>query len=441
MGHRVLLIAEAANPEWVSVPLVGWSIFAALREEIVAGGGHVHLVTQVRNREAILRAGLQEGVDFTAIDTETVARPVYRLSQVLRMGEGRGWTMVQAVNALAYPWFEGKVWARFGADLAAGRFDLVHRVTPLSPTIPSPIAAKCQAVGVPFVIGPLNGGVPWPKGFDQARRKEREWLSYLRGLNRYRPGVRRMMREADAIIVGSRHTGSEVPGMASGKVHYIPENGVDPAWISAGQAARKSEGPLQISFVGRLVPYKGADMLLEACAPFIRGGQVRVDIIGDGPVRAELEALAVGFGLTAQAPGAAVGSTIGVAFHGWQNREKVREALMQSDLLGFPSIREFGGGVVLEAMALGVPPLVVDYAGPAELVDDETGFKVPIGDRSGIIRDLARVIETVLSDRGCLERLGRAAAARVARDFTWQAKARAIRSVYDRVGAAGQSGM
>lgn len=411
---RVLIIAEAANPEWVSVPLVGWSLASALREVADA-----HIVTQIRNREAFLRAGLVEGTDFTAIDSEAIARPMYKLANVLRMGKGKGWTMVTAINALSYPYFERLVWQRFGADIRAGRYDIVHRVTPLTPTTVSPIAKKCARAGVPFVLGPLNGGVPWPKGFDAERRREREWLSYIRGIYKALPGRAMMYRATAAILAGSRHTASEVPPAHQGKVIWIPENAIDPARFAATAAAH-DKGPVRGVFIGRLVPYKGPDMLLEAAQPLLADGRMTIDMIGDGPMRGALEA---------QVKDTNIAET--VTFHGQVAHEDVQGIAARCQLLTFPSIREFGGGVVLEAMALGVVPVIVDYAGPGELVDDTTGYKVPIGDRAAVIAGLRAVLEAILADPGALAAKSAAAQARVAADFTWAAKAAQVRDVYD----------
>ncbi|MDR5652845.1 glycosyltransferase family 4 protein [Ruixingdingia sedimenti] len=409
---RVLAIAEAANPEWVSVPLVGWSLAQALR-----GVADVHLVTQIRNREAILRAGLVEGRDFTAIDSEAVARPMWRLGEALRMGEGKGWTILQAIGAITYPWFEHLVWRRFGADIRAGRYDLVHRITPLSPTVPSHLVRKVQAAGVPFVLGPLNGGVPWPKGFEAEMAQEREWLSRLRRAYRLLPGAGATLA-ADAILVGSRHTGADIPARHRGRCIWLPENGIDPArfW----RAAAPAPGPLRACFIGRMVPYKGPDMLLEAAAPLLRDGRLRLEMIGDGPMLPDLRARA-----------AALGVAEAVTFHGWLAHGAVQDVAAGCAVLAFPSIREFGGGVVLEAMALGLVPLIVDYAGPAELVVPETGVKVPLGPRADIVAGFRDALARMAGDPAALAPMGAAARARVLDHFTWDRKAAQVAAVYD----------
>lgn len=411
---RVLVMAEAANPEWVSVPLIGWSLAHALREV-----ADVHIVTQIRNREAILRAGLVEGKDFTAIDSEAVAKPLYRLGSLLRMGQGKGWTMTTAVNAISYPYFEHLVWTTFGDRIRAGEFDLVHRVTPVSPTAQSPIARRCAAAGVPFVMGPLNGGVPWPRGFDAERRREREWLSYVRGAYKLMPGRGATLKAAAAILCGSRHTASEIPAAHADKTIWLPENAIDPARFNR-VCDQDLTGPLRGCFIGRLVPYKGPDMAIEAAADLMRAGRFAMDIIGDGPMRADLEALAERLGV-AQA----------VTFHGNLPHGQVQDVAARANLLTFPSIREFGGGVVLEAMVLGVVPAIVDYAGPGELVSEATGYKVPIGPRDRIIAALKDQLEAIADDPSALPGLAEAGRARALAQFTWPAKAAQIARIYD----------
>lgn len=420
---RVLVIAEAANPEWVSVPLVGWSLASALRDV-----ADVHIVTQIRNREAITRAGLVEGRDFTALDSEAIARPMNRLAETLRMGEGKGWTTTTAINALTYPYFERLVWRRFKDAIRAGEYDLVHRVTPLSPTIASAIATRIAAAGVPFVLGPLNGGVPWPRGFDAERRREREWLSYVRSAHKLNPLRGRSLAAASVILTGSRHTQSEIPARHRGKTIWLPENAIDPDRFNL-LAPQDLSGPLRACFVGRLVPYKGPDMLLEAIAPLARAGRLVLDMIGDGPMMADLRAQARDLDITEA-----------VTFHGYLPHQAVQDVVARTNLLTFPSIREFGGGVVLEAMALGVVPMVVDYAGPGELVTDATGFRIPLGPRDRIVAGLRAALEAVLADSSVLPVLSRAARDRALRDFTWNAKARQIAQVYDWI-LAGKPGV
>ena len=395
------------------MPLVGWSLAFALRNIC-----DVHIVTQIRNRDAIVRAGLVEGRDFTAIDSEALARPAWKLGNILRMGEGKSWTLLQAINAASYPYFEHLVWTRFGDRIRRGEFDIVHRITPLSPTVSSLLARKCHNVDVPFILGPLNGGVPWPKGFDAERIREREWLSYVRSAYKIMPGRRSTLTKSAAIIVGSRHTESEIPESLRDKTIYIPENAINPERFS--KVATHAEGPLRACFVGRMVAYKGPDMLLEAAKPLLRDGCMTLDMIGDGPLLEELKAQVT-----------ADGTASSVRFHGWVAHDGVQDIMTKCNLLAFPSIREFGGGVVLEAMALGIVPLIVDYAGPSELVKDGFGFKVPLENRPQIIASFRQQLEQIAMSPMMLPKIGKAARQHVLQMFTWAQKAQQVVQVYD----------
>jgi len=410
---RVLLIAEAANPDWASVPLVGWSHGRALFDVVDA-----HMVTQQRNAEAITQTGFREGREFTALDTEPVARPLWLATEAIRKATGLGWTFDTAMQTVPYYAFETLLWKRFGPELAAGKWDLVHRLTPLSPTIPSIIAPRVRALGIPFVWGPINGGVPWPHGFGAVQHREGEWLHYVRDVYRLLPGYRSTRASASAIMVGSAATLAQLPEPARARAVYIPENGIDETRFPELPRPER-DGPLRVAFVGRLVAYKGADMLIEAAQDLLRAGKLVIDIIGDGPEREPLKALTAQLGVEAQ-----------VQLDGWVPHRELAARLTQSQVFGFPSVREFGGGAVLEAMALGLVPVVAAYAGPNELVTDDTGYRVPFSSRETLIAGVRRVLEQLVADGSQLRAMGTRARARVLSLFSWQAKATHTHEVY-----------
>jgi starch synthase len=404
-----------ANPDWVSVPLEGWCLFEALARK-----ADVHLVTHVRNEENILRKGVPLD-HLTIVDNRSVESPLMAFANFLRGTRERGGvgqTLITAVSALAYYRFEQLLWRHVGERIRSGSFDVVHRLTPLSPTIPSLIAARCARAGVPFVIGPLNGGLPWPRVFSKERRREREWLTYVRDLYRLLPAYRSTRSAASAIIAGSADTRAQLGSRYQERTVYVPENGVDPARFGA-PSPRPSSIPLRLIFVGRMVPYKMPRLLLSAALPFLRRGEVVLDFIGDGPELPGLRQAAASEGVDGA-----------VRFAGWLQHAEVRKRLEAADVFAFPSIREFGGGVVLEAMATGLVPIVVDYGGPGELVSPNTGFAVPLGSAESIVAGFQEVIGRLVARPDSIRPMGLRARARALGQFTWDAKADQVLEVY-----------
>jgi glycosyltransferase involved in cell wall biosynthesis len=412
--RRLLVLAESAHPEAQSVSWIGWALSRALAER-----HDVHLVTRWANREAILATGLREGADFTAIDLAAIERPVLALASRLRGGADKGWTTLMALSLPVYYAFEQAVWRSFRDRLQAGAFDIVHRITPVSPTMPSLIAGRVRAAGLPFLLGPINGGLPWPAEFPELRRAEREWLAYVRDLYRLVPGYAATRRHASAILAGSLETLRQLPAGARAKAIHLPENAIDPDRFPRPQRDQAPVLPLQALFVGRLVPYKGCDMAIRAAAPALRQGRLRLTVVGDGPQRPALEALA-----------AAEGVSDAVRFVGRAVPAEVHRHYAASDLLLFPSVREFGGGVVLEAMTCGVVPLVVDYGGPGELVVPGTGIKAPLAAREALVASLRAELERLLAAPSILRAMAAAGQRRVDTLFTWQRKAGQVGEVY-----------
>jgi glycosyltransferase involved in cell wall biosynthesis len=160
-------------------------------------------------------------------------------------------------------------------------------------------------------------------------------------------------------------------------------------------------------------------MLIEAIAPLVSQGRLELEIVGDGPDMPALRRLLGELGLTDK-----------VTLPGWIPHAELNQRMARADIFGFPSIREFGGGVVLEAMAMGLVPVVADYAGPRELVSDTTGIRVTLGRRAELVAGFRRALEQLAGEPERVRTMGKRARQRALELFTWDAKARQTCEVY-----------
>jgi glycosyltransferase involved in cell wall biosynthesis len=409
---RVLALAEECNPDWPSLPLVGYNVCRALAERV-----ELTVATHVRNRPFLEKHGVG-GADVIFVDNEYVARPMYRAATFLRRGSSVNWTTNVAMAYLPYLAFEREVWRRFQGELRGGRFDLVHRVTPMSPTLPSPMASWSP---VPFVLGPLNGGLPWPPQFREELRRERESLTYFRGAYRLLPYYRSTYRRAAAILAAFPHTRADLPEEAGDRIVDVPEVGIDPSRFQA-PAARQPRDGLRFLYAGRLVPYKCPDVAILAFAESPELRRHHLTIVGDGPERPRLETLVREHGLTGV-----------VEFTGGQPQAAVAQRMAESDVFVFPSIRELGAGVVVEAMACSLPCVVVDYGGPGALIDDAVGIKLPLAPKAVLVSAFRDALERLAANAQLRGRLGEEARRRALEEYAWSAKAAQIERIYAQV--------
>ncbi|MEO6212392.1 MAG: glycosyltransferase [Vicinamibacterales bacterium] len=226
----------------------------------------------------------------------------------------------------------------------------------------------------------------------------------------YRPWFAYAMRRASRVIVASPPmiAAEQLQGFQA-TVAVIPY-GVDDTRLApsrevsarAAQLRAAHKGPL-ILFVGRMVPYKGLDVLLRAMV----GVSATAVLVGDGPQRGALEALARELGIASK-----------VLFVGEVDEPGLVAWYHACDLFVLPSTTraEAFGVVQTEAMACGKP--VVSTAVPSGVPwvnrDGETGFVVPPGDPGA----LASVLTRLASDGALREAMGERGRRRVQDEFT-----------------------
>ena len=398
---RVLLSAYQCGPGMGSVSQIGWEWYRRLSKS-----SQVTLLTHVRNRTTLEVAGVPlEDSSVIYIDTEWFAGPLYHLASLCFPRSEHPKFLIASLDFFVYDWVATRHCKRL--QKSGQSWDVVHAVTPVSPMA----ATRLHALAIPLVLGPWNGALASPTTFPEIMQAESKWLYPVRNFGRVIDFLVGSTRKAAMILTATRSTVAGIPSRYRAKCRFMLENGVDLGLFEpAPWPPRPSDTyPLRVVFVGRLLPFKGVAMLLEAIKAL--DFPVQLTIVGKGPERSALERLTYDFGIAEK-----------VLFTGNLPLNEVSQVIQQAHVFCLPSVRESGGAVLLEAMAVGRPVIAIDFGGPAEIVDDGVGVKLPATGKVDVVQGLIRQLENVRQQPELWIARGQEGRRRVEINYSWDAK-------------------
>ena len=437
---HVLIVAEHASLKFGGEAALPWHYFHFLRKR----GVETWLVVHDWTRDE-LKSFFQDDFDRIYLVPDPYwLRVVGRLERFLPSRVGN-FTVKLFVRLIAQIIYQRPIIKQV---IREQNIDIIHQPIPVSPKEPSMIFG----MGIPVVIGPMNGGMEYPPGFrymesqlaNQTLKIARLWSNFFNVLI---PGK----LKATTLLVANPRTRDALPKFIRGQVTKLVENGVDlslwkqkPQIQSSGLedvTKQHPHQPTKFVFVGRLVDWKAVDLLLIACKNVVEHIPVELEIIGTGSELENLQTLAQELDLTklqnaenakstAQNSGDEPQKREIVRFAGWLSQAECAQRLESADVLVLPSLFECGGAVILEAMAMGIPVIATNWGGPADYLDESCGILVDPISRDSFINDLAEAMVKMAKSPELRQAMGKAGRQRVLDNFDWEVKVTKMIDIY-----------
>ncbi|MFC2166814.1 glycosyltransferase family 4 protein [Acidobacteriota bacterium] len=304
-------------------------------------------------------------------------------------------------------------------------YDFFHHITFNNDWMPSFIGAFLP---LPFIWGPMGGGQKVPRSFkktihwknriNQNLRLAGQWFwrnTWFR---------RRCVKKALAILVCNKDTEDKLK-TAEKKLYSYPVNGISSKELKALPPDMVVEKPpvFQVVYAGRLDAIKGVNLGIKAFQAFSQKfPKSYFKIIGVGPERDRLVNLSKSFSIQDK-----------VEFIPWMEREELLEQLRLSDVLLFPSFRDGGGQVLIEAMASGKPVIGLNVGGPGFHIQKDWGIKIEPKDPGYTVQEMAKALEILYLDEKLRENMGAAGRRRAEEFYLWERLGDYLLKIYKEV--------
>jgi glycosyltransferase involved in cell wall biosynthesis len=385
---RILLVAENISLRMSGETLLPCCYF----EQFLANGEDVHLLCHERSRDD-LRADLPP--DQFARVHFVVDSWLQRL--VFRVGRSFPYRVEDLVfNQLIQFLTQLRMRNMARTMVRDHNIDIVFQ--------PTPIAAKALSLmlglGAPVVIGPMSGGMNLPPAFRhmdsrlvRAAIAGARWGSSL--LHHIFPGKLR----AAGLIVANAQTRQALPVGVRGQVYEVMESAVDLVrWQVRPDPVRETGTPVSFIFCARFVDWKGIRLLVRAFAPLARDGLGILHLVGDGELFEEIKGQVRREDLTRH-----------VILHGRVGRDHYQALLADADVYVTPSLRECGGMAMMEAMAVGLPVIGINWGGVAQYASPQCALLVDPTSEDAVIAGLTAAMRRMALSPMLRQSMGAAA--------------------------------
>lgn len=311
---------------------------------------------------------------------------------------------------------------RFLRNLLAERhFDVIHHLSPFAWRYPSPAAG----LGVPFVRGPVAGGLESPPQLASAVQGSSSAFMALRRTDslraKYDPLLRKTYEQAAHVLIAAPYLKERLQHYSIRSCSVEIEHAVTESVNHNLAPPRSSDGIFKLIYVGRIIRTKGLLFAIRALSQAKNRASIILTVLGDGEDAAVCRNEAKRLGVDHQ-----------VNFLGWCNRDEVQAQYRQADAFIFPSFREPTGGVLLEAMTAGLPVITCAYGGPDFMIDESCGIKIALNNPEHFIQNIAQAIDLLADQPKLREQMRAAAIKKVTAELRWVDKRKRINDLYVR---------
>ena len=407
---RILYIAYSCDPYMGSEDSIGWNIPFEMSKY-----NDVIVITKFEHKETISRYLEENNINnilFYFIDIPKAYKKIY--NGYMYSGRLSIW------NKRAYLCAKN--------ICKSTKIDIIHQLTP---TEFRAVGKYGSIQGTKFVCGPIGGGEYIPKGLLPYARNHKliETIRRLaNGISCFKYRINNSIYNCDYLMVANYETRNLLLNsdrrLNGDCLKLIPEVGISNKQIAdeKNKVNRRNNKPLRIIAVGRLVYRKGQSLLLDALDILAQDANYECRIIGGGPDLNELKSrVELSDNLKKH-----------VVVTGRISDEELLKEYNEADVFVLPSIREATGGVVLEALAKGVPVIAQKRFGAVCVMNEDCGWFFDGELQDDFIISLSRIIRECIDNHELLVQK-KEKAIKKAMAFTWEKKAATYAGIYNKL--------